>query len=255
MTCFSKAAVRAKRVGFEGIELHAANSYLIDQFISPLSNKRQDRYGGSLANRARFLIEIIEAIRGAVGPEFLVWPRITGREYGVEGGTTLEDSKIIAQMAQEAGAHAIHVRGAGPGAPDFFPPHTFRPAIIADLAEEIKKAVAVPVIAVGMITPEAGEKLVAEGKADLVAIGRGLLADPQLPQKAAAGRMEDINPCVICNNCVNDVRTPTVVGMRCTVNAALGREAESQVITASQTKKSLLSAVGRQDWKRPELRF
>ena len=158
VTCFSKAAVRAKQAGFDGIELHAANSYLIDQFISPLSNKRQDRYGGSLANRARFLVEIIEAIRGAVGPQFPVWPRITGREYGVEGGTTLEDAKRIAKMAQEAGAHAIHVRGAGPGAPDLFPSHTFRPAVIADLAEEIKRAVTVPVIAVGMITPEAGEK-------------------------------------------------------------------------------------------------
>jgi 2,4-dienoyl-CoA reductase-like NADH-dependent reductase (Old Yellow Enzyme family)/thioredoxin reductase len=244
VTCFSKAAVRATKAGFEGIELHAANSYLIDQFISPLSNKRQDCYGGSLANRARFLIEIIEAIRKAVGSEFPVWPRITGREYGVEGGTTLEDSKIIAQMAQEAGAHAIHVRGAGPGAPDFFAPHTFRPAVIADLAEEIKKAVGVPVIAVGMITPEAGERLIAEGKADLVAIGRGLLADPELPQKAAAGRMKDINPCVICNNCVNDVRSPTVVGMRCTVNAALGREAQSQIIPASQKKKILVIGGG-----------
>jgi thioredoxin reductase len=244
VACFSKAAVRAKKAGFDGIELHAANSYLIDQFISPLSNKRQDRYGGSLANRARFLIEITEAIREAVGPEFPVWPRITGREYGVEGGTTLEDSKIVAQMAQKAGAHAIHVRGAGPGAPDFFPSRTFRPAIIADLAEEMKKTVAVPVIAVGMITPEAGEKLIAEGKADLVAIGRGLLADPELPQKAVARRMEDINPCVICNNCVNDVRSPTVVGMRCTVNAALGREAESKVIPASQTKKILVIGGG-----------
>jgi 2,4-dienoyl-CoA reductase-like NADH-dependent reductase (Old Yellow Enzyme family)/thioredoxin reductase len=241
---FAEAAVRAKKAGFDGVELHAANNYLIAQFISSSSNKRQDSYGGELRNRVRFLIEIIETIKVAVGRDFCVWPRMNGREYGVEGGTTLGDAKQIAKMAQDAGADAIHVRSAGPAAPDRLPSRTFRPATTADLAESIKKVVTVPVIASGMITPEAGESLIAEGKADLVAIGRGLLADPELPNKGSAGRIGDINPCILCNNCGNDLRTPSLTGIRCTVNAALGKEAEDRISSTDHSKNILVIGGG-----------
>jgi len=155
-----------------------------------------DVYGGDLRNRARFLIEVIEAVKGMVGSGYPVWCRINGKEYGFEGGTSLEEAKEIARMTQEAGADAIHVCGGGPRNPANLPSPTFIPAEIADLAGGVKKAVTVPVIAVGKITPEAGERILAEGKANFVAIGKGLLADAELPNKMASGKLEDIRPCI-----------------------------------------------------------
>jgi len=178
---FADAAVRAKKAGLDGVEVHGAHGYLIDQFLSRSSNKRHDKYGGNLRNRARFLIDVIRAVREAVGGDFPVWCRINGREYGLEEATTLEEAQEIARMAQGAGVDAIHVSAFGPRAPTNLTSPTFVPAVIADLAEGIKKAVTVPVIAVGRITPEAGERILAEGRASLIAIGKGLLADPDLP--------------------------------------------------------------------------
>lgn len=113
---FADAAVRAKRAGFDAIEIHGAHGYLIDQFLSPSSNKRKDDYGGAVQNRARLLIEIIKAVRGDVGGGFPVWCRINAMEYGTEGGTTLADAKETARLAQEAGSNAIHVSAHGPKA-------------------------------------------------------------------------------------------------------------------------------------------
>ena len=244
VACFAEAALRAKRAGFDGVEIHGAHGYLIDQFLSRSSNKRQDGYGGDLRNRARFLIEVIKAVRGAVGSDYPVWCRINGKEYGVGEGTSPEEAQEIARMAQDAGADAIHVSAFGPTAPLHLTSPTFVPAVIAHLAEGIKKAVTVPVIAVGRITPEAGERILAEGKADLIAIGRGLLADPELPNKVASGKLEDIVPCTVCMGCRDDISSPTVVGIRCQVNAALGREVEFKIVPAKKPKKVLVVGGG-----------
>lgn len=241
---YARAAVRAKRAGFDGVELHAAHGYLIDQFISRSSNKRKDEYGGDLPNRARFLVEIIRAIRAAAGKDFAVWPRINGRQYGMRATTPLEEAQQVARMAQEASADAIHVSAGGPLAPVGLTTPKFVPAVIADLAEGIKKAVTVPVIAVGRITPEAGERMLREGKADLIAVGKGLLADPDLPNKARAGRLEDINPCIICMSCLEDLRRPGITGIRCRVNPDLGREGEVKTSPAERTRKVLVVGGG-----------
>lgn len=240
---FADAAIRAKKSGFDGVELHAAHGYLIDQFLSPTCNKRQDEYGGDVRHRARFLLEIIAAVKEAVGEDYLVWCRMDGREYGAEG-ITLEDAQQTARLAQDAGLAAIHVTAWGPATPINRTTPSFVSAIIEELAQGIKKAVSIPVIAVGRITPEDGERLLREGKADLIAIGKAMLADAEWANKVASGRMEDINPCIICNGCRDDLRRPEVVGIRCSVNAALGHERESQIAPAARARKVLVIGGG-----------
>jgi len=135
---FAGAAVRAKKAGFDGVEIHGAHGYLIDQFISPLSNRRTDAYGGNIENRARFLVEVIKAVKDAVGSDFPVWCRINGKEYGAPGGETLEDAKKVALLAEAAGAAMIHVSAAGPANPANITTAVFQPAVLADLAAGVK---------------------------------------------------------------------------------------------------------------------
>jgi len=244
VTFFARAALRAKKAGFDGIEIHGAHSFLIDQFLSRASNKRRDAYGGDVRNRARFLIEVTKAVREAVGDDCTVWCRINGREYGTPEGETLEEARETARLAQEAGCEAIHVSGYGPRAPNNLTTPTFVPAVLEDLAEGIKKAVTVPVIAVGRITPEAGERILKEGKADLIAIAKALLADPELPNKVASGRLEDITPCIVCMRCRDGLRSTKFVGIKCSVNAALGREVEYRISPARKSRKVLVIGGG-----------
>ncbi len=240
---FAEAALRAKKLGFDGAELHAAHGYLIDQFLSPTSNKRKDEYGGDVNNRTRFLLEVIAAVKEAVGEDYPVWCRLDGKEYGVEG-ITLEDAQKTARMAEDAGLAAIHVSSWGPAAPTNRATATFVPAIIEELAEGIKKVVSIPIIAVGRITPEDGERMLKEDKADLIAIGKAMLADAEWVNKVASGKAEDINPCIICNGCRDDIRNPEVVGIRCSVNATLGREKESEITPAAKPKNVLVIGGG-----------
>ena len=241
---FAEAAIRAKCAGYDGIEVHAAHGYLIDQFISLASNHRRDEYGGSVENRTRLLTQVIKAIKQATGNGFPVWCRINGKEFGVQGGETLEDAKEVARMAEDAGAIAIHVSAAGPTSPINLTTPTFTPAIIADLAAEIKSAVRVPVIAVGRKTPEVGERLLSHGKADLIAFARALFADPELPNKVCEGRLDEIRPCILCFLCRDDLRFNPVVGIRCSVNTAMGKEASYQITKASRPKKVLVVGGG-----------
>ncbi|MBA7661485.1 NADH oxidase [subsurface metagenome] len=240
---FAEAAIRAQKAGFDGVELHAAHGYLIDQFLSPTSNKRDDEYGGDLHRRARFLLEIIAAVKEAVGDDYPVWCRMDGKEYGVEG-ITLKDAQQTARLAEDAGLAAIHVSAWGPESPTNRTTPTFTPVVIEDLAEGIKKVVSIPVIAVGRITPEDAERLLKEGKADLIAIGKAMLADAEWSNKVASGKTEDITPCIICNGCRDDLRNPMVVGIRCSANAALGREKESEIVPAAKPKKVLVVGGG-----------
>ena len=241
---FAEAALRAKKAGFDGIEIHGAHGYLIDQFLSRSSNKRHDIYGGELRNRARLLVEVIRNVKGAVGSDYPVWCRINGMEYGVKDGMNLEEAQVIARIAQEAGAAAIHVSAYGPKAPQHLTSSTSVVAVLADLAQGIKAVVTVPVIAVGRITPEAGERMLAEGKADLVAIGKAFLADPEIPNKAASGKLEDIKPCIFCMACRDDLFFDIGVSVRCSVNPALGRESEFKIVPAKTSKKVLIVGGG-----------
>lgn len=228
-TYFARAALRAKLAGFDGVEIHAAHGFLIDQFLSRSSNKRQDSYGGDLPNRTRFLIEIIRNVKEAVGKSYPVWCRINGKVYE-EGGTSLEEAQEIARMTQSAGADAIHVSAFGSGNPIYLTSPTFVPAVIANLAEGIKKVVNIPVIAVGKITLEAGERILKEGRADVISIGRALLADPEYIKKIASDKQEDITPCIECSECLDSMMLQAPTGIRCRVNDALGKEEEDKII-------------------------
>ncbi|MCK9357361.1 MAG: FAD-dependent oxidoreductase, partial [Dehalococcoidia bacterium] len=241
---FAEAAARAKEAGFDGVEIHGAHAYLIDQFISPSANRRTDAYGGPLENRARFMLEVVAAAREAVGADYPVWLRMNGREYGVEGGTTLEDALEVARLAERAGAAAIHVSAYGPATPTNRTTAGFQPAVIADLAAAMKHAVSIPVMAVGRITPEAAEDLLESGAADLVALGKALLADPDLPGKLVEGRDEEIVPCIVCMHCRDSLMLAAPGGIRCQVNPRLGCDHEPAAVAAPVSKKVLIVGGG-----------
>jgi 2,4-dienoyl-CoA reductase-like NADH-dependent reductase (Old Yellow Enzyme family)/NADPH-dependent glutamate synthase beta subunit-like oxidoreductase len=243
--CYAKAAERAKKSGFDGIEIHAAHYYLLAQFLSRRWNRRQDKYGGSLHNRSRFLLEIIMNVRRAVGPGFPILCRINGAEPGIEYGQTLEEAKEVAHRVEGASVDAIHVSALGGGAHALVGgPEVIEPGALVPLASEIKKIVIVPVIAVGRIhNPILAETILREGKADLVAIGRGLIADPELPQKAFSIRLEDIRPCICCLDCIENV-VYKQIPIECSVNATVGKEFGHRIESAREKKTVIVIGGG-----------
>jgi 2,4-dienoyl-CoA reductase (NADPH2) len=241
---FADAVDRARRAGIDGCELHAGHGYLIDEFLSPSTNSRTDEYGGSVENRARLLVETLHAVRDRVGPDYPVWVRINAHEYFTDG-ETLPDAIFNAQLAEQAGADAVHVSTyADPAvAIGFTESHTTHfPGHMVEYAREIKRHVSVPVIAVGRIEPEVGERLIAENACDFIAMGRKLLADPELPNKLAAGRALDIRPCMYHYRCISQIFIRE--GVRCASNAATGRENELRVEPAPARRKILVVGGG-----------
>ncbi len=242
---FADAADRARRAGFDAVEIHGAHGYLISAFLSAATNQRCDEYGGSLENRARLLVEVIRAVKRRVGPEFPVWCRLDAKEFRTEHGITVDDAQRAAEMAAAAGVDAIHVSAyADPTSGVAFTdaPLVHEPCGYVELAAAIKKRVAVPVIAVGRIDPEAADALIAAGKADFVAMARKLLAEPELPNKLAASRAEDIRPCIYCYRCVGNIYLNRRVS--CAVNPATGREAELELIPTRKPKRVLVVGGG-----------
>jgi len=196
---YGEAAQRVKNAGFDAVEIHGAHGYLIAQFMSPYVNKRTDEFGGSLKNRMRFPLMIIESVREKVGPDYTVMFRISGDER-VPGGRGIQETVIIARMLEEAGIDIIDVSTGVSGSSQYISAPPAVPAgFLLDDAEKVKKAVSVPVIAVGRLNePALAEYALETGKADLIAIGRASLADPEFPNKVAEGRIDDIAPCVAC---------------------------------------------------------
>jgi 2,4-dienoyl-CoA reductase-like NADH-dependent reductase (Old Yellow Enzyme family)/thioredoxin reductase len=233
---FADATKRAREAGVDGVEIHGAHQYLVASFLSSATNMRRDRYGGTVENKARFLIEIIQAMREAVGPDYPIWPRINAEEYGFENGITLEETKQVVPMTVKAGAQAIHVSAYAAGSYVTKAPLSDTPGLLVPLAEAVKKVTRVPVIAVGRLDHEVGEKVLEEGKADVIAIGRRLIADPELPNKVAEGRLDDIRPCIGCMECIERVGARGQ-GISCTINAAAGRERECQIQPAPKRKR------------------
>jgi 2,4-dienoyl-CoA reductase-like NADH-dependent reductase (Old Yellow Enzyme family)/thioredoxin reductase len=220
--CFKKAAQRAKQAGFDAVELHTAHGYLIHQFLSPLSNNRSDRYGGSLGNRSRFALETLARIREGVGDEFPIFCRISGDEF-VEGGSSLAEAKVFAKFLEKGGADVIDVSaGVLESAERTVPPMAVEHGCNVGLTEEIKRHINLPVICVGRIkTLEEAELILQKKSADLIAMGRALIADPELPRKTRAGG--DVRPCIGCNQgCID--RLYNGLAITCLVNARAGRE-------------------------------
>jgi 2,4-dienoyl-CoA reductase (NADPH2) len=240
---FAQAAARAREAGFSGVEIIGSAGYLIPQFLSPVINKRTDEYGGEFENRARFGLEVIRAVREAVGPDFMVGMRLAGNDF-VPGGHTNSESARFAAMAAAAGLDMINVTGGW---------HETRvPQITIDLprsgflylARGIKRAVNVPVAGSNRITDLLGAEDYLKTKAlDMICIGRGLIADPDLPQKAAETRLVHIRPCTACNQrCFDHVFLAKPVG--CMVNPLAGRETEFTVTPAADAREVLVIGGG-----------
>jgi 2,4-dienoyl-CoA reductase-like NADH-dependent reductase (Old Yellow Enzyme family)/thioredoxin reductase len=242
---FASAAGRAGEAGFDGVEVHGAHQYIVAAFLSSATNQRTDKYGGSVENKARFLVEILEAIKKETGLDFPVWVRFNAREWGVDNGITIEETKQMVPLAVKAGAQALHVSGYGVGSYITTAPICDTAGFLAPLAEEVKKLTHVPVIAVGRLDLELGEKILEEGKADFIALGRRLLADPELPNKAAEGRLNEVNSCIGCMECIERLAFDQKgEGVTCVVNPALGREREYEVKPATKGKKVVVVGGG-----------
>ncbi len=178
---FQEAGRRAREAGFDAVEIHSAHGYLLNQFLSPLTNKRTDKYGGNISNRIRIHLKVIEAVRSAVGPDFPIQMRLGASDF-TEGGTTIEDSKVAARALEKAGVDIIHISGGFVG---YTPPGLAGQGYFAPLSEAIKSVVSIPVILTGGITEiEAAEKLLAEKKADLIGVGRAILLDSTWAERA-----------------------------------------------------------------------
>jgi 2,4-dienoyl-CoA reductase (NADPH2) len=240
---FASAAERARRAGFDAVEIHAGHGYLLNEFLSPHTNRRTDGWAGTLENRARFLIEILREVRHRVGTDLAVWCRLDGEEKGFEDGITCADAVATARLAVAAGADAIHVsRYGGPSGIGFTAMIVHERGELLPYAEAVKRAVTVPVIAVGRIDPEMAERAIADGRIDFVAMARQLLADPALPGKLAAGRREDVRPCIHCYTCVGQIFINEVV--KCAVNPACAREAEFTIEPAARARNVLVVGGG-----------
>lgn len=243
VSAYGNVAGLAKRAGFEMLMIHGGHGWLLNQFFSPYFNKRTDEYGGSLENRCRLAIEVLKAVREAVGPGFPIELRMSGSEL-FEGGYDLAEGVKIAQQ-MEPYIDLLHVsagtyqRGFGDTHPSMFKDHGCN----VYLAAEIKKHVSIPVATIGGLNdPQQMEKIIAEGKADIVYMARALLADPFLPRKVMANKEEDIVKCLRCFTCMAE-RAATST-RRCTVNPLIGREMEGCDITKAPESKKVVVVGG-----------
>jgi len=239
---YAKACNLAMKAGFDGIEIHAGHGYLLNQFLSPLTNKRKDEYGGNFDDRIRLHLEVLGAVRGNCGSEFIIGFRLNGRDY-IEGGIELEETCRLAQILEAAGVDLINITGGIFDSPGFpvVPYMNYPRGVFAADAAAVKQVLNgdTAVCVVGRInTPEAAEEILQAGKADLVALGRALIADPDFPLKAREGRAEQIRPCIACNACLNQIMTEQPVA--CTVNPELlGDQAER--IPATEKRRVLIA--------------
>jgi 2,4-dienoyl-CoA reductase-like NADH-dependent reductase (Old Yellow Enzyme family)/thioredoxin reductase len=232
---FTVAAQRVKNAGADGVELHMAHGYLLCSFLSPFSNQRSDQYGGDIQGRARFALEVLKSVRNRVGPDFPISCRLSGDEY-VDGGLTIEETKQVAQILEKEGANVIHVSACNAASGYLnHPPYYVEEGVFVHLAEAIKSVVKIPVITVGRIrNPDMAERILRDGKADLVSMGRALIADPHMPKKAQEGRLEDINLCISCNRCIQTLRKEAV---RCAVNPETGNEDRFRLSKTDRPKR------------------
>lgn len=235
---FGDSVKRAVMADFDLVEIHGAHGYLITNFLSPHTNKRTDRYGGTLENRMRLLSEIIQNARGKVGREFPLTVRLSGSDYEPDG-FGVDETIEVAKMCEKLGLDAIHVSGGD----HHQMIHQVSPMSIPRMhnvwaAEAVRKAVGIPVIASGSITlPEFAEAILVEGKGDFISLGRPLWADPEWTNKARDGRQEDIRPCIRCNDGCLDRTFFHFQAVGCSVNPEIGREGDLQITPALQRKK------------------
>jgi 2,4-dienoyl-CoA reductase-like NADH-dependent reductase (Old Yellow Enzyme family)/thioredoxin reductase len=251
IAAFGEAARRVKETGADGVEIHMAHGYLINQFLSAFSNQRTDEYGGDPDRRMRMAIGVLRTVRNQVGSDFTVLCRLSADEY-VEGGLKLEDTKEIAKALERNGADALHI-SACVAASGYLnhPPYYAEEGVFVHLAQGIKSVVSIPIIAVGRIrTPELANQILEEKKADLISMGRALIADPNLPIKALQGKTEDIIPCISCNRCIQSIRKGA---LQCAVNPETGREGIFKLENTKLPKKVWIIGGGPAGMKAAEI--
>ena len=256
---FAQAALRCKKAGFDGVELHCAHYALINAFLSKRQNKRTDEFGvDSLENRARFAVTTLKRIRELCGPDFLIGARLCTREWGDPLGTTPEEAAEFAKMFEAAGTEYLQLSAYGYGAywmaafPDYVAvmgPPDVKPfvdsipegALIPD-AITVRKAINIPVSGVGKLTFEAAEKIVAEGPIEMAAFGRAFMADPMFPTKLKEGKEDDIRQCNTCLHCLHTLLLN--IPVECRVNPYMGHEAEMAIYPAEKKKKVMVVGSG-----------
>ncbi|MDB7869119.1 FAD-dependent oxidoreductase [Flavonifractor plautii] len=245
LDAYGAAADVAKRAGFGMVMVHAGHGWLFNQFLSPLENRRKDEFGGSLENRARFLLMALDRVRQAVGPGFPIQIRMNGDDF-TEGGLHLEDYKELARMV-ESRVDLFNISCGSHERQELFV--RTHPSAFLDhgcnvyLAAAIKQVVSKPVSCVGALgDPEQCEEIIASGQADIVELGRALLADPFLPKKAYTGQKEDITPCLRCFVCLGESEINGT--NRCSVNPVIGAELEEKYYVAPPLSKKKVLVVG-----------
>ncbi len=244
LAIMAEGAAKARTIGYDGVEIQASYGDLIAQLLSPLLNRRSDELGGAVENRARFLTRLIKRIKTAAGQDFPIMVKLVCNEF-VPGGLGVHEAKIIAALVEDAGADAI-IANAGNKTTKYItiPPNESSPGPLLDLAAEIKSAVNIPVVAIAKINgPELAEGALSRGKADFVGMARALVADPELPQKAASGLIADIRH---CNYCLQDCAEKGVpgIGRCCGVNPFAGNEYAWKILPAQVKKKVLVIGGG-----------
>ena len=213
------SAERIKKAGFDGIEIHGCNGHLLSQFVSPLTNKRLDKYGGSFHNRLTLSKNIIRKVRDKLGSKFVLGYRICGNEH-VNGGISLDDTIKIVKVLENEGVDYIHLSSGCISSLKWVFPE--KDGAILPEAKALKKVCKVPIICPNIHSPELAEIAVKEKQTDIVSMSRPLLADPDFPNKVKSGKEEKINKCILCNSCISSLWQ--MFGTRCKVNSAVGKE-------------------------------
>ena len=242
---FAEAAFRNKKAGLDFVELHGAHGYMINQFLSPYTNQRTDKYGGDFTGRMRFVLEVIDKLRGKVGQDYPVIIRLNGSDF-IEGGMDIDYTIKVVKELDKAGIDGFHITGE---IYESFPqgrmisPMYIQPAPLAEFAAAVKQITSKPVIAVAKIyRPQLIEDVLFKDQADFVAVGRSLLADPEFPNKVQDARLDDINYCTTCQGCQD--RLFSQLDIQCTVNPWCGREKELEIKPAPKSKKVIVVGGG-----------
>ncbi len=230
------AAAFAQKAGFDAIEIHGHAGYLIDQFFSPIWNKRTDEYGGNAENRARFAMETVQAIRETVGPRMPILFRIS-LDHRFEGGRTIEDSMPLIEALEKAGVDALDVDAGAYETMDYIFPTTYvGESCMSYVCKEARKHVSIPIINAGNHSPETALELINSGDCDFAMFGRQTIADPEFPKKLLENRREDVRPCLICNEeCIGRI-FGRFTQLSCTVNSQVCMEKYFQI---KKSEKSL----------------
>ncbi len=242
IAAFGDSARRCRKAGFDFIEIHAAHGYLINQFMSRNSNFREDSFGGSFENRIKFLLELFRDIKQKAGQDFPVGIRMNGEDY-IKNGWNIEDAVRLAPILEKEGADYLHISAGVYGSKQLTIPSMYvEHGCFVNLADRIKKEISIPVVTVGRIkNPEMADSIIREQRADIVSMGRSLLADPELPNKAASGAFSDIRPCMgCCLGCIHAVLALEPGG--CVVNPDVGREYLLSDDEKTESSKTVLIA-------------